>query len=445
MGGPDTAQPREGPSFAGAVRKLTTLNIAVTFLGLASGILQARGLGPDGRGDLAAIIVPLYFLGWLGDFGLGLFARRESARAAPIGPLVATIGATVVGLGIVLAVGLQPAVTRVFEGRPVVRLWLATGLLVLPLNLLGATLVNIAFGLERWRLWVQSRLIQSVGWILALAALYYSGHLTVGAAAASLMAVTLLSYVPLVPLLSYARPFRYDVRLVRDAVRFGSRAWLANVTNLFNTRLDQLLMVRLVSPRELGLYTVAVTLAGFPSNFSGAVGLAILPGVVRQGDDLVPRAVRVVLAIVVLGCGGIALASWPFVHLLLGRRFSDALPMIWVVLLSEIPLAGTMALGQAFMGVGSPGKTAWAEGLAVAVTIGGLLLVLRPLGGLGAALVSLVAYSVSFGYLLVRSPRQFGRPIRAFLVPTMADLRWGRTRMRRLIRLRPSGAGGSTT
>jgi Na+-driven multidrug efflux pump len=53
-------------------------------------------------------------------------------------------------------------------------------------------------------------------------------------------------------------------------------------------------------------------------------------------------------------------------------------------------------------------------------------LLLGPLGGLGAAVVSLVAYTASFVFQLVMARRRIAAPLRAYLVPSRSDLRWAR-------------------
>lgn len=437
--GPESPGPES--AVAGTVGRLTMVNAVVMALGVGSGILQARGLGPSGRGQLAAIVVPLFFVGFLGDFGLGLFARREAARARSVGEVIGTVGVLVAAIGVVLAAALLPAVEVVARGRPLVHHWLTVGLLFLPLNLVGSLLLNVAFGLERWNVWARAKLVASAGWTAVLAVLYATGRLTVGAAALSFIVVTLASYLPVLAVLRRAMPLRVRRSVVREAVPFGSRAWLASLTNLANTRLDQVVMAGVVSSRQLGLYAVAVTLASFPSNFSSAVGLWILPRVARHGADRVPVAIRLSLAAVTAIAVLIALVAWPVVHFVVGHRFSDALPMIWLLLAAEVPLAGTVTLGQAFIGAGRPAWVAAAEGFAVVVTITGLAVVLKPLGGVGAAMVSIVAYSVSFGYLLVRARGMFGASLRELVVPTGDDLRWGAVEIRRLLSRRGSNRG----
>ena len=63
-----------------------------------------------------------------------------------------------------------------------------------------------------------------------------------------------------------------------------------------------------------------------------------------------------------------------------------------------------------------------AELAALVVTAGGLWLLLRPLGIYGAALVSLVAYTVTTFWLLFEARMVTGVAIANFLCPRRADL-----------------------
>jgi hypothetical protein len=65
--------------------------------------------------------------------------------------------------------------------------------------------------------------------------------------------------------------------------------------------------------------------------------------------------------------------------------------------------------------------------------VGGLLVLLKPLGGIGAAIVSLAAYSASFVFQVVAAGRRIGVRQRDFLVPRRADLIWLRDRAAALV------------
>jgi hypothetical protein len=75
-----------------------------------------------------------------------------------------------------------------------------------------------------------------------------------------------------------------------------------------------------------------------------------------------------------------------------------------------------------------------AELVGLAVTVPALVVFLPGGGGVAAALISLVAYSVRLALLLGSALRVFGGTWWSFLLPTRADTQWiaGRLRQRRL-------------
>lgn len=421
------SRPVEQPgTLVGTVRRLTLVNGLVTAIGLVTGPLLARALGPGGRGDLAAIMVPLTFLAHSGDFGLATYATIEAARGRPVARLLGTLGPALVIVGVVAAIALVPLVGLLAGGRTIVRAWLLVGLLLLPATLLIALFNGLARGLERWNLWIGARLVTAVGPLLGLVVLFFTNRLTLTAAAALLLAFSILAAVPLLQVIQrVGRPI-YDPGLLRQAVPFSLRAWLTNLTSLGNQRVDQLFMVVLVSSRELGLYVAAVTVATSARIFYDTVGMFVLSLVARGDTQLVPRALRTSLAIVTILSLLVGVLAWPLVMVVLGRDFAGSVSIIWVLLMASLPLAGTNILSQALLGAGRPSAAGWAQIVALFITIPGLLITLPSFGSIGAASVSLVAYSVSFCYLLGQARRLCSVSILSLLVPRLEDLHWAR-------------------
>jgi hypothetical protein len=75
-----------------------------------------------------------------------------------------------------------------------------------------------------------------------------------------------------------------------------------------------------------------------------------------------------------------------------------------------------------------------AEGIALIVTVVGLATLLGPLQGMGAAIVSLAAYSASFVFQLGMARRRLGFPLHQFVLPRPADVRWVARRMIDMVR-----------
>jgi O-antigen/teichoic acid export membrane protein len=148
---------------------------------------------------------------------------------------------------------------------------------------------------------------------------------------------------------------------------------------------------------------------------------------------LMPQAVRVTVMVTIGMNLAVALITPAFLSVVFGPQFRDAVPMALLLLAASVPLAGASVLSTALQGDGAPLISTYGEGIAVVVTVVGLIALLKPLGGVGAAIVSLVAYSASFLFQVVMAGRRIGVARRDFLVPRRADVMWLRDRVAVLI------------
>lgn len=409
---------------SGVVGRLTTTNIIVMIAGLITAPLQARALGPDGRGTLAAIVVPVSLAPWVASFGLGVFAMREAARGRSTGELVGTFGAASLLIGAAVAALAVPIADFFAEGRETVFLFIVIGLLLVPISLVADILWRVATGLEEWNRVIIVRLIPAVSGCLAIVVLFIVDSLTVSSAAVVALGSGLLSIVPLIPVLRQAAPLRLSRSLAAEGFRFGSKAWLTTLSSLTNVRLDQLIMIRLVDARELGLYAVAATIATFSASFTAALGTGLFPRIAAGEHNLAAQSLRTALAGVAAASVAIAVVTPVLLDVVFGSGFDDAAPMVWILLAAGIPLAGLTVLRDVTTSAGMPGAAARAELVALLITVPGIIVLVPPLGGVGAALVSAAAYTAGFIYLLIVCHRRFETPLSEFLVLRGSDLRW---------------------
>jgi O-antigen/teichoic acid export membrane protein len=422
-GGADAALPR-GRRLVALVAKLSMVNVIAIGAGLVTGPLQARALGAEGRGMLAAILVPTTLLPWILSFGLPTYASRAAARGVSLSALLGTVGPLLLVLGLIGAVAGIPLAVYIAEDRHVVLMMLLFAFCTVPIALLQQLAFSFALGLARFRAVSVSRLLPPLTGLAAVPVLYIADALTV--TSASIVAFTggLLAAIPLVPVVRQSGRPRFERPVAREALDFGAKTWIGGLSGLANARLDQLLMIKLVSERELGLYAVAVTLAGFSAIVTSALSGALLPRVARGDFQLAVRSIRVTLMLVAaasVACAGVAPFALP---LLFGHDFRDATVIVWILLIAGIPLAANSVLGAALASVGHAGAPSFGQGLALIVTLGGLPLALPKLGGEGAALVSLAAYSLTLLYLVHFAHRKEGGRFRDYVVPTPKDLRW---------------------
>jgi len=413
------------------VAQLSGVNVVVILAAVVTGPITARALGVEGRGELAAITVVLTMTPWLLDLGLSQWLARERARGGPLPELLgAALPVALAGsmVGVALAIPLSHALGH---GRSVVITYLQIGLFLAPVSVVLQTLVGLAIGESRWRLFAATRLLASVLPAAAIVVLALAGALSVGTAAAVYLISGLASLAVLAPLVRGVRSLVLDRDRSRTAVAFGAKSWLGTVAGVVNVRFDQVLMAGLVASRELGLYAVAVSVASLTYGLSLAVSSALYPRVAEGDAQLAARACRVTVGIVAAAALGLAAMTPPMVPFVFGSPFADAVPMIIVLLLASIPLAAVVVLATSLNAADNPAAAMRAELVGLALTLPALVLLLPAHGGMAAAFISVAAYSLRLAVLMRPAIRAFGGTWWSFLVPTPSDLRWAAQQVRR--------------
>src|SRR5262249_34987040 len=134
---------------------------------------------------------------------------------------------------------------------------------------------------------------------VATIVLFVSGHLTVGTAATTTIVGSALAVLPGIPLLiSAGRPV-FRLSLAREGVSFGLKSWLGGLAQTANARLDQVLMIPVVPPRQLGLYAVATTISTASGLVTGAVSPPLMTRIASGERWLMTQAVRLTLTLTV--------------------------------------------------------------------------------------------------------------------------------------------------
>lgn len=419
---PDTdGAPARG--FGGVVARLTGLNGLLVVVSLITGPVLARVLGPGGRGELSAILAVFVLAPLVLDFGLGDFLSRERARGTRSAAVIGTAMPLALGfslLGVALAL---PIAELVGHDRAVVELYVRISLLASPLLVFGWMLIAVARGGERWSILYRWRLINAVGSVVLIVGLALLDLLTVQSAVLATMGTSLVALFTSLPVLR-GLGWQLDRRLVRPALAFGARSWLTMLSTVANYRLDQLVLAAVVPSEDLGHYAVAVSLTATVLGFVGAVNTALLPRVAQEGVGAVPRIARVSVLILGGSLGGIA-GSAPFlVPLVFGEAYQPTVVLVAILAPGALFLGLSWVLGAALQGHGRPQDMVRPQLLGLAITIGGLALMLGPFGVLGAALVSVMAYAAVLAGTLRASARAFGTSLSSLLLPRVADLRW---------------------
>jgi O-antigen/teichoic acid export membrane protein len=445
-GDPPESPDARRPDLAGLAAWTTLAQLVLPLTSLISGPILARVLGPGGRGVYAAVLSPLLVLSFLAQVGLPDATTYAVARLRiPRGHALVITGRLTLVYGLVASALLIIFAPALLEKTPqavtLMRLIALTLPLLMFLNLLRqATAGSADF---RWR--NIERVVMSLVRLIGLVLLAILGWLT----AASAVWVTVVSSLIGLPLLLVAL-FGWNVRagmhedvqtraerphLTRELAKYGFRGWAGTFAYLVNWRLDQAVMVVLVSSNQLGYYAVAVSLAELPQTaFLQLKNILFAESAARDSMILIARASRILIATTsVLSVLGM-LASPIIVPLMFGRKFEPAVLMAQILLAGTIPFLVDAVLGAGLLSLGSPGRRSVGQLVAAVITVAGLFILCPRIGAVGAAWTSLAAYTISALITMTIFCRTTGFRHREVLLLTREDVRWLRDRLGRLRR-----------
>jgi O-antigen/teichoic acid export membrane protein len=221
-------------------------------------------------------------------------------------------------------------------------------------------------------------------------------------------------------------PPRLDLQVFRRMLGYGARVHLGWLFQVGNARLDVIILQFFVPLASVGHYFIAQIVAELVIVIAIAFQGSVLPLVARHeadGDDettttaVLHHAILSAVAVLVNAVAGSLLILYAF-----GPGFRQALlPML--IILPGMWFQGTGGVVTGVLrGRGRPGLSSVVAGIALVVTIALDLALIPPFGVVGAAVASLVTYTVFGSVSLVALSRVTGISIRTLVVPTRADL-----------------------
>lgn len=398
-------------------------NLLGLALGLASTAVQARVLGPAGRGEIAVALVPATILGMLLCLGLPDYFARRAAQGRSLDSMAAAAATFALLIGAVSALPYALFIHVHTPDGSASRGVLVAYAVLSPVIVYGYCITAAVGGADRWRAVAASRFAPQLVTIAGLVILARIGAspLSVGLL---LVATTVLGGLLPGVLLRVRPRGRPQLDEMRTALGFGLRGWPAGGLALLNQRADLLILTVLAGVADLGLYAVATTLAAALNAIAVSVAMPVRNRVVRGERDVIPAATAVLGGVVLLVAAGVAAALPVLIPLVLGEPFLPAQGTMVVLLLAQVPLSGIVVLTQSLIAAGRPGSPLLGEAAALVTTVV-LVMVLFPRWGIeGAAVATLAGRAVSIVVLLGLVRRVVvAAPLWRFVVPTRSAVR----------------------
>ncbi len=402
-----------------------------------TGVILARGLGPDGRGvygliNETALVVAAFPGAALELAGIYLIGKRLytlqtvfsntlswglvlAALCLLLIPLVLLSGLTIFGMSSAeISVALLGAsMITVGDGSreyllPLNRPVAYTGLTLIPpiIRLGGVVLIVLTVGLTVDRV--------ATIWLISLAVLLV------------FTIATMMRHVSFRPSVNWTA--------MKAQVSFGSRSHFGWILQALNHRLDVFMIAAMVGTGGVGHYLVGVNLAELTWWVPLALGTVLFPKASAMDSEsnfeMSAMACRRTLVVTLLAGLALLAVAPTAIPLVYGGQFVPSVTIFLILLPSGLFYTVHKVLGSSLSAHGMPQATLYAGLASLPLTVGLNVLMIPRWGITGAAIASDIAYAVNAAVILVLFVRVSKLPLPKILLFNGSDFRAARDNLK---------------
>ncbi len=396
---------------AAAIQTLIS-RVLILVINIATGVITARSLGPEGRGIQATIILWPQFIAQMLTLGLPSaliynFKRYPKEKSA-LFTAVLILGTGLGCLATLIGVIFLPYWLSHYSPRVILIAQLF--MLFAPASLLTLIFMSALEARGEFTIANQLRYLSPLFTVISLITLALLGKLTPLTAG--------LSYLlPLIPMLAWTLIYLWKKfrprwqglgKAYQRLISYGLRSYGVDLIGVFSMYLGQALVVGMLSSEIMGMYTVALSISRMLNIIQSSIVVVLLPKAAARPKDevveLTTKAARISIFLASLGAiGGIILGPI-LLKLLYGAEFLQATLVLRILLVDITINSTTWVYAQAFMALGKPGIVTILQCVGLALNWP-LMLFLIPLYGMeGAGLALLLSSIVRLIFILVCYP-----------------------------------------
>lgn len=408
---------------------VTTAIIQV--VNILTGLLAARLLGPEGRGELAEIML---WPGLLVEFGILALSDALLYRAATRAASPKALFATIMWLGAILSVILIAvgyAVIPILLSGESARLqaieswYIAAYVPVYLFALFVATMFQGHLDIKGWNV---VRLLVGVGYLGFILLLWAAQGASVADFAFAYIAGTLLSGI--VGLIWLARKgwvgWKPDLNVAKGLLGYGARVHVGEIVNSARQRVDQAAVSLFLTAHDMGIYAVALTVANGPMilvNTIAGVAFPKISAAPEPAEKLRIFGVYLRLAMTMAAASAVSLAILAefLVPLIFGHAFDESATICQIMLIGLPFFAAKLMFIQALNAFDKSLSIGGAELIGLIGAAAALAVFLPTLGLIGAAWAVVVANVVAMAVMAATLHRRIGTPVLPLFKPTAED------------------------
>ncbi|MCG7852796.1 MAG: oligosaccharide flippase family protein [Methanosarcinaceae archaeon] len=423
----------KGNALVGRTAFTLTTYIITALLGTLTGFLAARILGPEGRGELAAMQSWALVFGAIAGLGMSEAVVYFGSRNPTLTTSYLATAIIPVAISVCLSAGmgwwLMPLLLHAQTQQVITG---ARILLLMMMPIFGMFVVYEslrAYG--AWRSWNYLRILPPLFWLcVLLVAIFKTSWANPSFLAKIYPAIFLCQIVPALFIVwrHHARfPIKPNLQYIKPLISYGAPVMATALPQTLNLRLDQLMMASILPAQSLGLYVAAVSWSTSSSIIFLALSQVFFPHIssVANRDHqkrFIKRSILLSSLLAISLTGLILLVTPAMVILFFGEKYRPAIPVALILAIACTFLNINQILSSVLKGLGHPRGVMFSEVFGLIITVVLLFLLLPKYQILGAGIASLVAYGGVTLVSLFYVRKAMARPLMIDVGPLGSDL-----------------------
>ncbi|QCT04080.1 polysaccharide biosynthesis protein [Paenibacillus algicola] len=411
-------------------------NVFILGLNVFTGIIIARFLGPDGRGEQVAMIMWPRFLAYSLTLGIPaalvyyMKKKNEDQGSLYITAIYMSLllGMLAMGVGaVIIPFWMRDYSSSVIEFA----VW---ALVMSPVAMLGTINTSALHSREEYRIYNFMRYAPVLATLIILLTLVFTGHVNpFTTSIAFLFPAIPIAVWTTIRLISHYKIKQLNKKQSgKKLLNYGIRSYGTDVAGTFSGYVDQILVVGLLSPSALGLYIVSQNLAKILNTLQNAVTSVLFPKASGlKTADAIHLTFKVfrISVIVTLLIGLMVYIVAPYLLIILyGSLFREAVPVFRILIFQTAVTSVSWILSQGFMSTGKPGAVTIIRLTTLGLNVVLLNSLIPLLGIRGAAISLLVSSFVEFIIIFLIYTLQHKVRLKEWVL-SGEDLKWIMYRM----------------
>lgn len=386
-------------------------NLLITILGLVGSIILARWLGPSQRGVFAAIILIPTILQYFVNFGLSsatlyFTAQPDSNKN--------TIWNTLILMGFI------QSIIGILTGYFIINLYLQKYdlkiinlghlyLFTIPLGIFGMYATYILQGASHFKVTNLLKCIVPLGYCFGIIFLKIQRNLSIE----NLVYVQLIiqsfyliiALFSLYKLLLYRLNFKIEYNFISQMLTYSVKVWFGDVAQLANLRIDQFLIGGFLSSRDLGIYTIAISVARFTSIFADAVTTIMLPSITSKNSfqekvTEILNFFKKYWIFSVIFHTVFALILPIIIPFVFGNAYAESIIICQILVLGSFFINAKTVLGGGVLGLGFPEIMSFVEVIGMVILLIFSIIFIKLYGLMGVAVAISLSYFIQFSIMI---------------------------------------------